>query len=62
RARALDSTRALMAGASPDSIVSHSNWSSQAMFNNYYRVSTDTHTDFASLVLGSTGSSSASLK
>jgi hypothetical protein len=62
RARALSSTRALLAGASPDSIVYQGNWSSQTIFNNYYRVSTDTHTNFTFLVLGSTGSSSATLE
>ena len=62
RARALDSTRALLAGATTDAIVSHGNWSSQSIFNNYYRLSTETQTDFTSLVLGSSGSSSASLE
>ncbi|KAH8551299.1 hypothetical protein BGW37DRAFT_426601 [Umbelopsis sp. PMI_123] len=56
RARSLDSTRVLLTGTRTDSIVFHGNWSSQIVFSNYCRVSTETHTDFTSLVLGSTGS------
>jgi hypothetical protein len=51
RARALGATRALLNGASVDEVVSHGNWSSRAIFDNFYRLSTDTSTNFTSLAL-----------
>ena len=51
RARALGSTRALLAGANLDAVITHGHWSSQAIFDNFYRLSSDTLTDFTSLVL-----------
>jgi hypothetical protein len=44
RARALGATRALLNGASVDEVVSHGNWSSRAISDNFSRLSTDTST------------------
>jgi hypothetical protein len=62
RARALGSTRALLAGASTDAVVNHGHWSSQSIFDNFYRLSTESTTNFTALVLGSSGSSMATLE
>ena len=54
RARALGSSRAIVAGASVDDVVKHGNWSSQAVFNTFYRLSTESQTNFTKLVLTNT--------
>jgi hypothetical protein len=41
----------LLAGANLDAVITHGHWSSQAIFDNFYRLSSDTLTDFTSLVL-----------
>lgn len=62
RARALGSTRALLAGASVDDVVTHGNWSNQNIYNTFYRLSTETHSNFTSLVLGTSESNSNTLE
>ncbi|KAG2211802.1 hypothetical protein INT45_009255 [Circinella minor] len=52
KAHALGSSRAVQAGASVDDNIAHGSWSSAAIFNNFYRLSNETHTDFTTLVLG----------
>jgi hypothetical protein len=53
KARALGSTRALRQGASVNDVVSHGGWSTKDIFNNFYRLSSETNTDFTSLTLAS---------
>ncbi|KAH8549881.1 hypothetical protein BGW37DRAFT_408061, partial [Umbelopsis sp. PMI_123] len=51
KARALGSTRAMLAGASVDDVVAHGHWSSQTIFNNFYRLSTESQQNFTELTL-----------
>jgi hypothetical protein len=61
-ARAMGSTRARLAGASVDDVVTHGNWSNQRIYNTFYRLSTETRSNFTSLVLGTSGSNSDTLE
>lgn len=54
RLRALGATRAVLAGAPVDAVVAHGHWSSEAIFNNFYRLSSKSHIDFTSLVMSVT--------
>ncbi|KAI8144646.1 hypothetical protein BJV82DRAFT_536349, partial [Fennellomyces sp. T-0311] len=51
KARALGSTRAVQAGANINDVVVHGGWSSQAIFEKFYRLSKETRTNFTSLAL-----------
>ncbi|KAI8968742.1 hypothetical protein BDB01DRAFT_732834, partial [Pilobolus umbonatus] len=52
RARALGSTNAVSLGASLEDVLTHGSWASAAVFDQYYRLSRVTATDFTSLSLG----------
>ncbi|KAI7855311.1 hypothetical protein BDC45DRAFT_534564 [Circinella umbellata] len=53
KARALGSLRSTVnAGASVENVAAHGSWSSGVIFNNFYCLSTETRTDFTTLVLG----------
>jgi hypothetical protein len=54
RLRALGATRAVLAGAPVDAVVAHGHWSSEAIFNNFYRLSSKSHIDFTSLIMSAT--------
>ncbi|KAI7880462.1 uncharacterized protein EV154DRAFT_401566, partial [Mucor mucedo] len=51
KARALASTLAAQSGISVDDIVVHGNWSSKELFEQFYRISVTTSTDFTRLTL-----------
>ncbi|ORY89204.1 hypothetical protein BCR43DRAFT_448488, partial [Syncephalastrum racemosum] len=51
KARALGATLAAQAGTPIADIVSRGAWSSQDMFDHFYRISSATHTDFTRLTL-----------
>ena len=62
KARALGATRAVLAGASVDDVVMHGGWASRAIFDSFYRLSTETSTNFSSLSLATTASEVQSLE
>jgi len=62
KARALGATRAVLAGASVDDVVMHGGWASRAIFDSFYRLSTETSTNFSSLSLATTPSEVQSLE
>ncbi|KAI8137542.1 hypothetical protein BJV82DRAFT_492937, partial [Fennellomyces sp. T-0311] len=51
KARAVGATRAAQAGASVDDIVTHGNWSSNDIYEKFYRIARETRTDFTHLAL-----------
>ncbi|KAG2187196.1 hypothetical protein INT44_004868 [Umbelopsis vinacea] len=59
RARALGATRAVLAGASVDEIVAHGHWSSKTIFNEFYRLSTESRANFTALTLNTSDLSPA---
>ncbi|KAF9090467.1 hypothetical protein BGX27_002257 [Mortierella sp. AM989] len=52
KARAVGATQAAMRGASLDDIITHGSWASKAMFQNFYRLSSSTSSNFTKIVLG----------
>ncbi|EIE78148.1 hypothetical protein RO3G_02852 [Rhizopus delemar RA 99-880] len=48
KARALGATLAAQAGVSVDNIVVHGNWSSKSLFEEFYRISVTTSSNFTS--------------
>jgi hypothetical protein len=59
KARALGSSRALLAGASVDDVVTHGGWASRSIFNTFYRLSVESSSNFTSLALSEQDSSVA---
>jgi hypothetical protein len=55
KARAVDATWAVLAGASVEDVLSHVNWLSRAIFDNFYSLLTLTSTDLSSLRLATSG-------
>ncbi|KAI8359228.1 hypothetical protein EDC96DRAFT_412762, partial [Choanephora cucurbitarum] len=51
RARAVGSTNSVMYGANIDDILAHGSWSSCCIFDNFYRLSRETATNFTALSL-----------
>ncbi|ORX47434.1 hypothetical protein DM01DRAFT_1292994 [Hesseltinella vesiculosa] len=51
KARALGSTRAAQTGVPVDDILSQGNWSSRGVFNDFYRLSSSSQTDFTTATL-----------
>ncbi|KAL9536717.1 hypothetical protein MBANPS3_012424 [Mucor bainieri] len=54
RARAVGSTNSVLHGASVDDILAHGSWSSSSIFDNFYRLSRETLTNFTHMSLSST--------
>ncbi|KAL1927754.1 hypothetical protein VTP01DRAFT_3575 [Rhizomucor pusillus] len=54
--RALGSSRAVLADASVDNMVSPGPWSAQAIFDHFYRLSRNTTLDFTTSTLGASQS------
>lgn len=51
KARAVGSTRAVLAGANLEDILTHGNWASSAIFDTFYRLNRATATDFTAVTL-----------
>ncbi|KAL9550035.1 hypothetical protein MBANPS3_004928 [Mucor bainieri] len=51
RARAVGSTDSVLHGASVDDILAHGSWSSSSIFDNFYRLSRETLTNFTHMSL-----------
>jgi hypothetical protein len=52
KARAIGSTAAMKKGAKVEDVVTHGNWSSSILFDQFYRLNAATASNFTSLVLG----------
>ncbi|KAG1433322.1 hypothetical protein G6F56_014617 [Rhizopus delemar] len=59
KARALGATLAALNGISVDQIVAHGNWSSRAIFEDFYRISVANNTNFTKSTLEIPQSSSS---
>ncbi|KAI7862714.1 uncharacterized protein EV154DRAFT_433286 [Mucor mucedo] len=51
KARAVGSTRAILAGAKLEDILTHGSWASSSIFDTYYRLNRASATNFSNLIL-----------
>ncbi|KAI7895436.1 uncharacterized protein EV154DRAFT_457481 [Mucor mucedo] len=51
KARAVGSTRAILAGAKLDDVLTHGSWASSSIFDTYYRLNRASATNFTDLIL-----------